>query len=297
MYPYIMQGPNIIVVIDGQPKEVSKSHPAYEKIKSAIFADDEQTVKDLIDVRESIVKFSEGRITIDGETVFFDGREFHNALAKRMVAIIKEGGIITPLVRFMENLSENPSMRAVNELYGFLENNNLPITEDGHFLAYKKVNGNFMDVYSGTVLNTPASLLSEKELEQFPMTMGMRKEVTVSVEQNIDGVLQTVVSMPRNFVDDNRDNTCSQGLHFCSISYLSNFGGEKTIIVKVNPADVVSIPSDYNNSKGRCSRYVVQSELKVSADKAFNKAVQNDALDYFEPSDDENYNYSDDYDY
>ena len=29
------------------------------------------------------------------------------------------------------------------------------------------------------------------------------------------------------------------------------------MILKINPADVVSVPTDYNNSKGRCCKYTV----------------------------------------
>jgi len=33
------------------------------------------------------------------------------------------------------------------------------------------------------------------------------------------------------------------------------------VIVKINPADVVAIPSDYKNTKGRCCRYEVVAEM------------------------------------
>jgi hypothetical protein len=67
--------------------------------------------------------------------------------------------------------------------------------------------------------------------------------------------------MPRNQVDDNKDNTCSAGLHFCSFDYLKSFGGSRIMILKINPADVVSIPSDYNQQKGRTWRYTVIGEV------------------------------------
>jgi hypothetical protein len=87
--------------------------------------------------------------------------------------------------------------------------------------------------------------------------------------------------MERFDVDDNKDNTCSTGLHFCSQSYLSCFGGERTVIVKINPADVVSIPSDYNDAKGRACRYEVIGELEVEPEKAFTMPVQESAHDAF----------------
>jgi hypothetical protein len=83
-----------------------------------------------------------------------------------------------------------------------------------------------------------------------------------------------IVEMERNAVDDNRDRTCSAGLHFCSQSYLTHFGGEKIVIVKINPKDVVSIPSDYNDAKGRACRYEVVGEMTVDSSKAFTHSVQ-----------------------
>ena len=77
----------------------------------------------------------------------------------------------------------------------------------------------------------------------------------------INGV--TTVSMPRNLVNEDKDKTCSEGLHFCSYDYLQHFGGARIVVLKINPADIVSIPADYNNSKGRCSKYQVVDELEV----------------------------------
>jgi hypothetical protein len=86
-----------------------------------------------------------------------------------------------------------------------------------------------------------------------------------------------VVEMERNTVDDDKDRTCSSGLHFCSQSYLAHFGGERTVIVKINPRDVVSIPSDYNDAKGRACRYEVIGELGVNPEEAFTAPVQENA--------------------
>jgi hypothetical protein len=52
------------------------------------------------------------------------------------------------------------------------------------------------------------------------------------------------------------------------------------MIVKVNPRDVVSIPSDYNDSKGRTCRYEVVGELGVNPEDAFTSSVQENANDY-----------------
>jgi hypothetical protein len=268
--PYIIQGSNITVVIGTTPHTVSKSHIAYNKVLAAIKAGDWSTVQDIIEPKKAVLNFGKGNIEIQGDKIFWKGREMHNALTKRMVAMIQEDFPVEPLVAFMENLMENPSKRAVNELYGFLEKNTLPITSGGCFLAYKKVRTDYLDCHSGSVLNKPAVYMTEADLASIAEASGKTNEVTVEV---VDGV--TVVSMERNLVDDDQNRTCSTGLHFCSKEYLGSFGGQRILILKINPRDVVSIPNDYNDSKGRACRYEIADEIdKDKADEAFAKSVQ-----------------------
>jgi hypothetical protein len=81
--------------------------------------------------------------------------------------------------------------------------------------------------------------------------------------------------MARNAVDDRSEVTCSQGLHFCSQEYLKSFSGDQIVVLKINPADVVSIPVDYNNTKGRCAAYQV---IDVLSQEDFNKAMNTHIL-------------------
>ena len=269
-FPYLIQGSNITVVIGTTPHTVSKNHIAYNKLVAAIKANDWDTVQDIIEPKQVVLNFGQGNVSIQGDKIFWKGREMHNALTKRMVAMIQEDFPVEPLIAFMENLMENPSKRAVTELYGFLEKNTLPITPDGCFLAYKKVRQDYFDCHSGTVLNKPAVYMTDEDAATLKEAVGKNNEVTVEV---VDGV--TVVSMERNLVDDDQNRTCSTGLHFCSRDYLDHFGGERIVVLKINPRDVVSIPNDYNDSKGRCARYEIVDEIdKDKADEAFAKTVQ-----------------------
>jgi len=245
MFPYIVQGSNITVVIGSKPHTIAKSHITYNKVVEAIKSNDWQKVQDLIEPKQVVLNYGKGNVSVQGDTLYWKGKPMHNALATRMIAMLQDEFPIEPLVKFMENLMSNPSRQAVNELYGFLEKNNLPITPDGHFLAYKRVRENYFDCHTGTM----------------------------------DNSVGKVVEMERNEVDDNRNNTCSAGLHFCSESYLKSFGGARTVIVKINPRDVVSIPSDYNDAKGRACRYEVVGEVGVNPDSEaeFNKPVQRNA--------------------
>lgn len=246
-YPFLIQGDNVVVVIDNKPHTINKTHITYSKVVDAIKAGDWEAVKDAIEPKKVVLNYGKGNVSIQGETLFWKGRELNTGLAVKMIDMLKEGFPIEPMVHFMENLYQNPSKRAVEELYGFLEKGKLPITPDGHFLAYKKVRADYKDVYTGTMDN--------------------------SVGQ--------VVEMERNEVDDNKDRTCSAGLHFCSKEYLNHFGGERVVIVKINPRDVVSIPSDYNDTKGRACRYEVIGEVDADkVDAAFTRSVQSNTNTY-----------------
>lgn len=244
-YPFIIQGQNITVVIGGNVHTVNKSHVAFERLKEAIKSQAWDLVKDLVEPKKVILQYGKGNVSVQGEILYWKGAVMDNSLTKRLITMLQEGFPVEPMVNFMENLMQNPSKRAVEELYRFLEKNELPITPDGHFLAYKKVRNDYKDIHSGT----------------------------------FDNSIGQTVQMDRNFVDDVADRTCSTGLHFCSKEYLSHFGSRdsRIMILKINPRDVVSIPTDYNDAKGRCCEYRVIAELGVSqdeAEKAFPTVVQ-----------------------
>ena len=241
-YPFLIQGNNIVVVIGNKSHIISKTHITYQKVLDAIKAQDWDVVKDIIEPKKVVLNYGAGNVSVQGETLYWKGKELHSTMSVRMITMLQEGFPIEPMVNFMENLYKNPSKRSVDELYGFLEKNQLPITPDGHFLAYKKVRDNYFDVHSGTM----------------------------------DNSIGKVVEMERNEVDDDKNRTCSSGLHFCGMSYLNHFGGERIMIVKINPADVVSIPTDYNEAKGRACRYEVIGELNAeeAPEDAFTAPVQ-----------------------
>jgi len=245
-HSYLIQGKNIVVVIDNRPYTITSTHIGYEKLKQAIKDSDWDAVKSVVDPAKEILAYGKGLVAVQGSRVFYKDREMVGVITQRLIDMYQEGFPVEPLILFMENLMQNPSKRAVEELYTFLEKGKLPITPDGHFLAYKKVRQDFLDIHSGTMLNAPGQ----------------------------------IVEMERNEVDDDQNRTCSSGLHFCSKDYLDHFGGSdsRTVILKINPADVVSIPADYNATKGRACRYEVIGELGVHPDEAFIAPVQTEAV-------------------
>lgn len=227
---------SITVIVGGKPFVVDSSDANFARLKDLIRARDEESIRKMFETKvdkAAFVSYAYGRVSITGDKVLFDGKPIHDVLADKLIAMYKAGDDVEHFALFIENVYHNPSNVAREELYLFLEKSNLPITDDGCFLAYRKVGHNYKSLHANP---------------------------DGSYNDNSIGVVQT---MDRGDVDDRRDNTCSRGLHFASLSYMPHYGtqnGSRIMIVKINPADVVSIPSDYDNAKGRCCRYEVIAE-------------------------------------
>ena len=241
--PFSITPSSVIVMLSGKTYALTEdSHQHYATIRQALKDKDFETVEKLIDLAQAINDFGGGKISVVNGVVMYGTHALHNSATRRLLEQMSEGFDVEPMVKFLENVMLNPSKRAVDELYTFLEFNSLPITEDGHFVAYKRVNHNFKDFYTG----------------------------------KMDNSIGSTPEMPRNFVNDNKDETCSTGLHFCSLAYLPHYhsGEGRIVIVKVNPADVVSIPSDYNNAKGRACKYLILEEyLGGELNEKFNTSI------------------------
>jgi len=222
----------IAATIDGVSYTIDTDHPKYKQALEAVRQKNWNGFVNLVNISQQVNSYFDGTdVEVKDGSINYHGQIIHNTLTKRILNFMRDGLPHEPLLNFFKNLMENPSKRAVDELYDFLEAGELPITEDGHFLAFKNVRSNYKDIHSGT----------------------------------FDNSVGKVCEMPRNGVDEDKDRTCSAGLHFCSIKYLPSFtdsDGGKTMIVKINPKDVVAIPADYNNTKGRTCRYEVVAEYK-----------------------------------
>lgn len=233
--PFMLTDESLTVQFtDGSCKTISARSPHFKGLVDAIKQNkSEADVKNLFSLAEAVKTFSEGRVIIKNDEVIFNGEVIKNSVAERIIKFMSAGLPWQPLAKFLENLMANPSRRAVEYLYNFLEYENLAITEDGHFLAYKAVCNDWHDKHSGKFLNLPG----------------------------------TVLSMERNQVCDDPDLGCSYGFHVGSLEYVRGFacgygseGGDRILIVKVNPADVVSVPHDCAYQKVRTAKYLVVSE-------------------------------------
>lgn len=229
----ILGSDGITVFAAGVPYNVNRDSALFDKALAAVRADDEPAFLALVQVKKvvqaALVSTLGDNVEVRNGRLFCGDREILGLLAERVLEMRNLGLDLAPISAFIVNLLKNPSKRAVDETWGFVEACNLPLTEDGCILAYKRVRKDYKDCHSGTM----------------------------------DNSVGKVVEMPRNGVDEDKDRTCSAGLHFCSYTYLNSFSGERVVVVKINPADIVAIPSDYNNAKGRTCRYEVVDEISL----------------------------------
>jgi hypothetical protein len=228
---YIYTEKALTVFHDNKVHTLHADDKRWNRALELLRADDIESLVTLLNPAEAIINYTSasGHLRVENGVMKYKSETLpgNMHIVARTLAHIAEGLPVGPLVNYIERLMKNPSHRAIQELLGFLEYGNLPITSDGCFLAYKRVTSNYKDCHSGT----------------------------------IDNNIGQIVSMERRKVDDDCNNTCSYGLHFCSKEYLNSFPGARLMALKIDPADVVSIPVDYNNTKGRTCRYTVVAEL------------------------------------
>lgn len=227
------QSGHITVILDGKPYFINAQNPMFLKAFEAYKAEDWDTYVSCVNPElrlKSLYASYEGIEVKDGNLYVF-GEPVHSTLATRVLSFLEHGLDCVHLFKFILKLNLNPSKRAVDELYTFLDHENLPITDNGNFIAYKAVRSDYYDKYSGTFLNTVGNVLE----------------------------------MPRNKVDDDKNIGCSHGLHAGTIEYAKNYMDRDghLMLVEINPADVVSIPTDCQFQKLRTCKYKVVDEYEI----------------------------------
>lgn len=229
-YAYIKIN-DTIVICNPVPTTIQSEHPHYEYILTALEEERDEDLTLYLQPIKAIFNHIKGHpeFTIKNDTLYHKDQPTPPYIATKILDLYKAGKPIDRMLKFLTHLEQNPSYRVRDQLYQFLEIGQLPITENGTFLAYKKINTDWTDCHTGKIYN----------------------------------YLNTPVRMDRRNVDDDPNHPCSTGLHVCSFDYLREFHGDRLITVEVNPQDVVSIPSDYNHTKMRVCEYIPRAEINI----------------------------------
>lgn len=237
---YLLTQDSVTVVIGGKPYSISSQSPGFSDVRdSVVRGDDPVKVLGVIQakaekvqevVRETLRRQSlTGKLTYEEGVILYEGKPLFNYAVEVLVKFLNLGHNVSALAKFIEKQQQNPLQSVHDELYRFLEFGKIPLTPDGDFLVYKAVRADFKDIHSGT----------------FDNAVGAKPRLT------------------REAVDPDRNQTCSRGLHVCSYGYLPHFANAEghVMVCKVDPRDVVAIPTDYNNTKMRVAGYEVVGEV------------------------------------
>lgn len=217
----------------GRTVNLLKTHPSYDKVLE-LYNEDKLDMAQL-DKLMNFTSAIRSKLTIQNNKVLYGNKVVKNSVANRILELRGNNERYDHVLLFLEKLMRNPSYKVIEQIYGFLEHNDITISQDGYIVAFKRVRSNYKDERTGT----------------------------------IDNSVGQVVEMPRNEVEDNPLNPCGPGLHFASRKFTGEprrrsippLTGSRVVIVKIDPEDVVSIPVDHSQQKGRCCRYEVIGEV------------------------------------
>jgi hypothetical protein len=235
-----------VVTSDNQVKTARSTHLNWDRIMQALQMDNESELIRQMDATTPIREFAGGtektHISIkDGGVYYRDTERLHGRDVDVLLEFISQKIPGAGLLGFLENKMRNPSFRSIESLYPFMEHGNMPLTPNGTFLAYKGVNSDF----------------SSKNTGSEPLISGTRL-----LNGSIDNSVGEVIRMDRRYVCDDFNQSCGPGLHAGSMKYAIgwagyNEGSGKVIIVEIDPADVVSVPSSETEKLRACAYKVV----------------------------------------
>lgn len=243
----------ISTVIEGRPYSVGKDHLKYKEILKTLKSKDGDKFLELYSTTAKVPQIKQAHgfkvsslLVVGYENVTWNGAEIRNSIVEKILRLQSEGQDVGPISRFLEK-TLSLSKENAEALFLFVESKGLPISEDGDLLAWKVVDSEYKDKH------------------------------THSVDNKV-GV--TVPEIPRSLCDSSRDNPCSLGYHIGNLAYsgpTGSFqgGGDKTIIVKFNPGNVVSVPSDVRQNKIRVTQYSVIEDYKPENMVKMEKVTRN----------------------
>lgn len=254
MVNYHVLNDSIVLNYNRKTVVVASDDKRYAAVLACIKGGNLDDIPSIVEVERG---FQGSGIELRDGLLYEGDRPFPTELSDRIIKFKDQGIPYAPLFAFWDRLKKNPSYNARQALFKFLEHNGHPLTQDGLFIAYRGVADDFTDKRTGKFNNSPGS----------------------------------VCEMARDLVDDNPNNTCSSGLHVACFDYAKGFG-ERLVEVKVDPQDVVAVPTDYDGTKMRvCKFEVIQECANIREELVYGQPLKSESDD---ESDDEEENNDED---
>lgn len=240
----------LVIIFPGEaPKTLETSSPDFKLVKRALTSKAFKKAREMLSPEKALLGKKKGLGVTEEGALSVDG-EVQDPVILTILKRFKEGGHGVnhkALVALGRKINKIGNAHIKSQLSEFLRRNKVPITPDGCFLTYKGVkkddDGNLVDLHTGTFRN------------------------------NVGDTVQ----MDRSLVQQDPTVTCAPGLHVAAYGYVREcYGGSEFIICKVDPLDVVSVPTDYDAQKMRTCRYRVIGKLsdKVEIEDSYVPWVQ-----------------------
>ena len=262
--PYSVNDSGWTFFVNNRPMFVAADSPNFARVAEAVAESDYDALIDLLTedkfnsaFRTLVYSDKDGCFKIvsndeDDYAIQYtdDDGKVHvlpDVLCDKLVNLYQQKVDMTRYVNFVRNVYLNPRPDSITELFDFLSYKELPITQNGTFIAYKGVQN---DLFSITA-NTETRVL-KGDVKHGKIKNALNSEIEVHIDD----------------VDPDRRKHCSNGLHVGSYHYAADFGST-VLAVEVNPKDVVSVPTDYSCQKCRVAKYkvlsIVESEFTGSS--------------------------------
>jgi len=212
-------------------------------------------------VRKALKSPTNGIFTTKDASVYYNGEKLNEHLSAHITRMFKSDSsprdekIWSSFAKFVENLQQNTDPFVRDQLYSWLASmqaahGGFTITDDGYFLAYKGCpvikDGVHYSGWSGN-----SSVLKNGE-------------VTDYVNSQIPNEVGTTVFMKRSDVTADPAQGCGPGLHFSTLNFAQGHSRDGNVfLLKIHPANVVSIPTDCDAQKGRTDKYEIIDVLNA----------------------------------
>jgi len=260
------------VTLNGQPHLFDPSHPHYTSLIQCVHAGDADEFVNLLNTGLQVENWSHGDFEFAEGILLFEGEQVAKDPTNRIVECMQQGFPHEFMLNYLTNLYDNVSERAVQESYKWSSHKGLPITEDGMLVGYKGVR-----TYAGETVQGKNGEIKEGDLVDIYTGNSFRNNVG------------DTASMKRRQVCDDHTQGCDSGLHVGTYDYACNWAGNTgvVVLVKFNPKDIVSVPSDCNCEKMRVSSYEVISVAREQLEEAvYTEDYYDDQEDYLDELED-----------
>lgn len=247
----LIDSSNIIISEGGETIIVAADDPSFPRVRDYLTTphqeSDFDTVRGMVEDLRIPAKaaLAQAIQAVDGDDNAVEperikhGDPVDEVVLETAIRLTRDGdpAAFTAFGAFLKRLERNPSPASRSQLFGWLKAGGFTITSEGLIVGYKSVQSNGLSSHGG----------------REPVTVVHQDGNVDQVQGQVPYPVGATVFMPRHYVDDDRQSACSVGLHVGTYAYAENFS-QQTLVVLVDPADVVSVPADHGCAKMRVCR-------------------------------------------